>query len=91
MYDNSGETHSAVHGDLWRTKTDRAQANEYDIAGENLRKLISKDDSGENTGNPAKVSDGLKPRPLRTLWNDEQLPVHPHTPQGYGHYGGAKR
>ena len=59
MYDNSGETHSAVHGDLWRTKTDRAQANEYDIAGENLRKLISKDDSGENTGNPAKVSDGL--------------------------------
>lgn len=54
MYDNSDESHLAVYC-LWRTKTDRAQVVEYGIAGENLRKLISKDDSGENTGNTAKV------------------------------------
>ena len=59
VYDNSGESHLVVYRDLWRTKTDRAQAVEYGIAGENLRKLISKDDSGENTGNTAKVCDGL--------------------------------
>ena len=41
VYDNSGESHLAVYRDLWRTKTERAQADEYSIAGENLRKLIS--------------------------------------------------
>ena len=32
---------------------------EYGIAGENLRKLISKDDTGAKTGNTSKVSDAL--------------------------------
>ena len=32
---------------------------EYGIAGENLRKLISKDDSGASSGNTSKASDGL--------------------------------
>ena len=31
VYDNSGESHLAVYRDLWRTKTDRAQAIEYGI------------------------------------------------------------
>ena len=45
--------------DLWRTKADRLQAVEYGICNENLRKLISKDDSGANSGDAQKVSDGL--------------------------------
>ena len=32
---------------------------EYGIAGENLRKLISKDDSGATSGNTSKISDAL--------------------------------
>ena len=32
---------------------------EYGVAGENLRKLISKDDSGATSGNNSKVSDAL--------------------------------
>ena len=59
VYDNSGESHLAVYRDLWRTKTDVLQAVEYDIAGENLNKLISKDDSGASSGDATKVSDGL--------------------------------
>ena len=59
VYGNSGESHIAVYKDLWRTKTDRAQAVEYGIARENRRKFISKDDTGANSGNAAKVSDGL--------------------------------
>ena len=59
VYDNSGESYLAVYKDLWRTKTDRLQALEYGIANENLRKLISKDDSGANSGDEEKVSDGL--------------------------------
>ena len=48
-----------MYKDLWRTKTDRLQALEYGIANENLRKLNSKDDSGANSGDAQKVSDGL--------------------------------
>ena len=59
VYDNSGESHLAVYKDLWRTKTDRKQSPEYGIANENLRKLISKDDSGANSGDAGKVNDGL--------------------------------
>ena len=49
----------AAYSDQWRTKTDRAQAIEYGFTGENLRKLISKNDFGENTGNTEMVSDSL--------------------------------
>ena len=59
LYDNSGESHIAVYCDLSRTKTDMAQAIEYGIAGENLRKLISKDDSGSSSSDVAKMSDAL--------------------------------
>lgn len=48
-----------MYNDLWRTKTDRLQTVEYGIANENLRKLVSKDDSGANSGDTQKVSDGL--------------------------------
>lgn len=59
VYDNSGESYLSVYKDLWRSKTNRTQSVEYGICNENLRKLISKDDSGSNTGDDDKISDGL--------------------------------
>ena len=40
----------SVYNDLWRSKSDRIQAEKYGIANENLRKLFSKDNSGANDG-----------------------------------------
>lgn len=44
---------------LWRNKTDRLQAVQYGIANETLRKPISKDNSGANSGDAQNVCDGL--------------------------------
>ena len=59
VYDCGGEYLYQVYKDLWETKTKRSQMIEYGIAGENLRKLISKDDSGATSGSTEKVSDML--------------------------------
>ena len=59
VYDNTSESVIGVYRDLWKTNSERDDMVEYGIAGENLRKLISKDDSGASTGNTSKVSDGL--------------------------------
>ena len=40
----------SVYNDLWRSKSDRIQAEKDGIANENLRKLFSKDNSGVNDG-----------------------------------------
>ena len=59
VYDNTGENLLAVYKDLWRTSSEKDDMIEYGIAGENFRKLISKDDTGATTGNTSKVSDEL--------------------------------
>ena len=59
VYDNTGESVLSVYRDLWKTSSKRDDMVEYGIAGENLRKLISKDDTGETSGNTSKVSDEL--------------------------------
>ena len=59
VYDNSGENIYEVYKDLWKTISQRLDMVEYGIAGENHRKLISKDDSGVKSGNAQKVSDAL--------------------------------
>ena len=57
--DNTGESIIGVYRDLWKTSSERDDMVEHGIAGENLRKLISKDDSGASSGNNSEVSDGL--------------------------------
>ena len=52
VYDNTGK-------DLWKPEYERNDMIEYGIANENLRKLISKDDSGTTSGSTQKVSDKL--------------------------------
>ena len=59
VFSNTGESVMEVYKDLWRTPKERGNLIEYGIANENLRKLISKDDSGATSGSAEKVSDGL--------------------------------
>jgi hypothetical protein len=59
VYDCSGEYLYGVYKDMWLTKGDRGKMIECGLADENLRKLISKDDSGATTGDTTKVSDAL--------------------------------
>ena len=59
VYDNTGESLLEIYKDLWKPDYERNDMIEYGIANENLRKLISKDDSGASSGDSQKVSDKL--------------------------------
>ncbi|CAB3983703.1 Hypothetical predicted protein [Paramuricea clavata] len=58
-YDCSGESLYEIYKDLWLTLGDRKKMTEQGLASENLRKLISGDDSGVKVGDVGKVADGL--------------------------------
>jgi hypothetical protein len=58
-YDYSGESLLEVYKDLWLTLGDRKKMTEQGLANENLRKLISGDDSGVKVGDTGKVADAL--------------------------------
>ena len=45
VYINRGESLMEVYKDLWRSAAKRASMLEYGIANENIRKMLSKDDS----------------------------------------------
>ena len=49
VYQNMGESILEVYKDLWRSEVDRENRQEYGIANENVRKLISKDDSADKS------------------------------------------
>ena len=59
VYDNTGESLLEIYKDLWKPEYERNDMIEYGIGNENLRKLISKDDSADTSGNTQKVSDKL--------------------------------
>ena len=59
VYDNTGESLIEVYKDLWKSESERNDIAVYGIGRENLRKLISKDDSGASRGNANKVADKL--------------------------------
>ena len=59
VYDNNGESIYGVHKDLYKLKNQRANMIEYGITSENLRKLISKENSGATYGYATKVSEKL--------------------------------
>ncbi|CAB4023000.1 Hypothetical predicted protein [Paramuricea clavata] len=50
VYDNNGESLIEVYKDLWKMGTKRANMVEYGIMNENTRKLLSKDDTADQTG-----------------------------------------
>ncbi|CAB3994701.1 Hypothetical predicted protein [Paramuricea clavata] len=58
-YDCSGESLYEIYKDLWLTLGDRKKMTKQGLASENLRKLISGDDSGVKVGDAGKVADAL--------------------------------
>ena len=72
VYDNSGENYYRVYKDLFRSKIDRSHSVEYGIANENIRKLISGDDTGASSGDAQKVSDAL----MKTVFERQQISVN---------------
>ena len=56
VYDNNGESLYSVYKDLYKTNSQRDNMIEYGIGSQNLRKLISKDDSGATSDDATKVS-----------------------------------
>ena len=81
VYDNSAESFYSIYKDLHKTKMQRKKMIQYGIGSENLRNLISKDDSGATSGNATKVSGklifdiyGTKQKlPLDKIINDHGL------------------
>ena len=55
VYQNTGESLMEVYKDLWRSEEDRDNRQDFGIANENVRKLVSKDDSA----NKAAKTDGV--------------------------------
>ena len=58
-YHNSHESEYFLYKDLWDSDKNRATRVDEGIASENVRKLMSGDDSGAWTGNTQKVNDGV--------------------------------
>ena len=59
VFSNTGESIIDVYKDLWKTSKERDNLIEYGIGSENLRKMISKDDTAASSGSEDKVSDAL--------------------------------
>ncbi|CAB3982837.1 Hypothetical predicted protein [Paramuricea clavata] len=57
VYDNNGESLIEIYKDLWKMDTKRANMIEYGIMNENTRKLLSKDDSANQTAKTEGVYD----------------------------------
>ena len=57
VYQNTGESMFEVYKDLWRSDDDRENRQSYGIANENVRKLISGDDSADKAAKTEGVLD----------------------------------
>ena len=57
MYHNTCESDYLIYKDLWQSKEDRTTRVNEGIASENVRKLMSGDDSGSSTGSTQNVKD----------------------------------
>ena len=59
IYENPKESLYEVYKNLWASEEVRQNSQQYGIANENTRKLISQSDDGASSGNDQKVSDKL--------------------------------
>ena len=59
LYENDAESVYSIYKDLYKSKSQRRNMIQYEIGSTNLRKLISKDDTGATSGNTTKVSEKL--------------------------------
>ena len=59
IYENPKESVFGLYKDLWVSEEVRQNSQQYGVANENTRKLISGSDDGASSGNDQKVSDKL--------------------------------
>ena len=71
VYQNTGEGMMEVYKDLWRSEEDRDNMQEYGLADEIVRKLASKDDSG----NKATKTDGVLDLTIAKMCDRMKIPL----------------
>ena len=71
VYQNTGESILEVYKDLWRSDDDRENRQNYGIANENVRKLISGDDST----NKAAKTDGVLDVTIADMCDRMKIPL----------------
>ena len=71
IYQNTGEGMLETYKDLWRSEEDRKRRQEYGLANESLRKLMSKDDSGDKTTK----TDGILDVTVANLFARMKIPL----------------
>ena len=71
LYQNTGESMMEVYKDLWRSDEDRDNRQEFGLANENVRKLVSKDDSG----NKATKTDGVLDLTIANICDRIKIPL----------------
>ena len=71
VYQNTGESMLEVYKDLWRSDDDRENRQNYEIANENVRKLISGDDSA----NKAAKTDGVLDLTIVDMCDSMKIPL----------------
>ena len=71
IYQNTGEGMLETYKDLWRSEEDRKKRQEFGLANENVRKLISEDDSGDKTTK----TDGILDLTVANLFDRMKIPL----------------
>ena len=71
VYQNTGESMLEVYKDLWRSDTDRGNRQDFGIANENVRKLISEDDST----NKAAKTNGVLDATIASVCDRMKIPL----------------
>ena len=71
IYQNTGEGMLEMYKDLWRSEEDRKKRQEFGLANENVRKLMSKDDSGDKTIK----TDGILDLTVSNLFDRMKIPL----------------
>ena len=71
VYENTGESLMEVYKDLWRSEEDRDNRQIFGIANENVRKLVSKDDSA----NKAAKTDGVLDLTIANMCDRMKIPL----------------
>ena len=71
VYENTGESLMEVYKDLWRSEEDRDNRQDFGIANENVRKLVSKDDSA----NKAAKTDGVLDVTIANICDRMKIPL----------------
>ena len=71
VYQNTCESMLEVYKDLWRSDDDRENRQNYGIANENVRKLISRDDSA----NKAAKTDGVLDATIAGMCDCMKIPL----------------